>query len=169
MMASAEKEILENASNKLEYHLNMYVETLRWLTDDELRKDAPVLVANAVEESHAVHARILIEFLGKKSPYRDTDVNAIDFYPPESAIIHEPAEDDFLTEWKRRIERRLLHQTTKESTTFISDWTWPIDRIAEKLHKYLLEFFSDASASKLRDIDRTQCLKHLNRLHPKTP
>jgi hypothetical protein len=166
-MASTEKEILENASNKLEYHVKMYAETYRWLNDDERRKDAPVLIANAVEESHAVHARTLIEFLGKKN--RDTDVNAIDFYPPESVRNYQPLEDDFLTEWKRKIERRLLHQTTKESTEFISDWTWPIDMIAEKLQQYLTEFFSDASASKLRDVDRTQCLNHLNRLHAKTP
>lgn len=163
-MASTEKEVLENASNKLEYHVNMYVETYRWLTDSELRKEAPVLIANAVEESHAVHARTLIEFLGKKN--RDTDVNAIDFYSPEAASNFEPLEDDFLTEWKRKIERRLLHQTTKESTKFIGDWTWPMDEIAKKLQQYLAEFFRDASESKLRDVDRTQCLNHLNRIRP---
>ncbi len=182
-------EDLIKASNKVEYHVSMFVKTYRWLKQKETWENAalpkrafytfrylprsiqwlvPVgyrnLTSNSVEDSHLAHARILYEFLAKEKQerFKKTDIRASDFN--ESETDYALLEDGYLKEWNENIGGRGFHLTTTHLTAKISDWEWPFDEIAEHLLHPLRDYFSPPSAPMLRRIDRKQCLEHLDLL-----
>ncbi len=151
---------LYKASNKLEYHVMQYVKTFRWLEDSE--GEVPgVPVANAIEDSHAVHARILIEFLKLG---RGTDVNVNDFYPAETPSDRFPLGDSFLLKEKREIDRYILHLTSNDLTELISEIEWSRHQIARELYGELSAFVLDERATLFAQKDRESCEKHLDSL-----
>ena len=178
-----------DASNKLEFHVNMYVKSYRWLQNKETWEKAPFplkllfafrflptslqwlvpartrnLVSNAVEDSHLAHARILYEFLGgvKQTRYELTDIRAFDFY--QDASQYARLEDEYLKDWSGKIGARAFHLTTKHLTAKISEFEWPFDQIAQRLLPALRRFFNDEAASNIAEKDRGQCLAHLDLL-----
>ena len=156
-----------NASNKLEYHVKMYWLSYKWLNKWEADGAKPTTASNAVEESHAVHARILITFLGTKTTHRQhkkTDVNAVDFYPSKVSSSYKPLNDPLLNTWRQKIGHYLLHLTTENLSTKISDFILEREEIARALHQPLKDFFEDTSASDLRESDRKKSLEWLKKL-----
>jgi len=183
------EEVLKDASNKLEYHVNMYAKTYIWLQNKETWDRASIpakviyslkflprsiqwlvpqktrnLVSNSVEESHLVHARILYEFLAKpkQKNYEKTDIRANDFY--ESKSDYELLVNQYLKDMSFDIGGRGFHLTTKHLTAKISDHEWPFDDIARQLLQSLRDYFDDPLSSKLRKADREKCLEHLDLL-----
>lgn len=187
-MAHSQEDIT-NASNKLEYHISMYVKTYRWLRQKEKWDEAGIfhkafntlkflprsiqwlvpikyrnLASNSVEDSHLVQARLLYEFLAKpkQKRFEKTDLRAADFHKHESDYTR--LVDDDLAEWYDIISSRGFHLTTKHLTVLISDFEWPFDEIAKLLIKPLREFLKGASDTKLRKVDREQSIAHLELL-----
>lgn len=182
---------LELASNKLEYHIVMYVRTYEWL---RARESPPIssrvirtidtivgwifrafgsrtktLVANSIEESNAVHARILIEFLIET---RETDVEAKDYFPGTIQNPNLPLPRTFLHTEKKEIEQKLIHLTIIGQTQRIDQITWSRDAIARQLERELRSFFSTVPPehiSHLRSVDKKSCVEYLDRLKAALP
>jgi hypothetical protein len=181
--------MITDISNKLEFHVNMYVKTYRWLQKKETWENAAFplkiliairflptslqwlvpartrnLVSNAVEDSHLAHARILYEFLAreKSERYKLTDIRAFDFYQDDSQYVR--LDDSYLKDWSDKIGARGFHLTTKHLTARISDFEWSFDQIAQRLLSTLRRFFNDEAASKIGEKDREQCVAHLDLL-----
>ena len=180
---------IEDASNKLEFHVNMYAKTYRWLRNKETWQKAAFslkillafrflptsiqwlvpartrnLVSNAVEDSHLAHARILFEFLAEKKHrrFKLTDIRASNFY--QYASDYTRLDDEYLKDWSEKIGARAFHLTNKDLTATISEFEWPFHQIAQRLLPALQRFFSDEAASKIGAADREQCLAHLELL-----
>ena len=186
-MSSAKPQTqLKLASNKLEYHVAMYVQTYEWLR--LLNSAGPLaalitmmyrfvswtyrrrfpgflhLVPNSIEESNAIHARLLIEFLAHS---RKTDINAADFFPVAHPTHPYPLPNSFLKAEKQQVEQRLIHLTIHAQTQRIDQIKWPCDQIAVELEKELRKFLitvPQESISHLRLKDQASCLKYLDRL-----
>lgn len=181
---------ITDISNKLEFHVNMYVKTYRWLQHNETWEKAAFplkiliafrflptslqwlvpartrnLVSNAVEDSHLAHARILYEFLAreKSQRYKLTDVRASDFYQDDSPYAR--LDDRYLKDWSDSIGARAFHLTTKHLTARISDFEWPFDQIAQRLLPPLRVFINDEAAPMIEEKDREECIAHLDLLH----
>ena len=181
---------LNDGSNYLEYHLGMYVQTYVWLRSWQSSGLLPALfrishriqswvfrniypgyprgfrflIANAVEQSHAVHARILIDFVNKEST---TDVSASDYFPSRTTKPRYPLKDKTLRDLKQEVERSLLHMTTWNQKERMDQIKWPIRPIAveiEREHRRFLTTVSPQQASCFADHRRTDCLRHLERL-----
>lgn len=152
-------EMQENASNKLAYHVAQYVETAIRLSQHEQEPEFHYIVANAIEDSHAVHARILIEFLrGRKV---GNDIIAIDFYSDPKNTGSFPLPNAFLDIEKKEIEKKLIHFTDEKLPKLIAEITWSRKEIAKELLPILKVFLNDADADWLLEPHRTQCKDNL--------
>jgi hypothetical protein len=156
-------EELNQASNKLEYHVKGYAQTFLWLHDWRLRNLPSSLQSNTTLDSHLIHARLLIFFLMSKS--QSTDVNASDFLNDPSEF--EPLDNSILDEWRKKINVRHAHLTAKNLTEIISDFKWDIGEIARNLVPLLLDFFEEKASPRIRQVDRESCqaqLEHVRSL-----
>jgi hypothetical protein len=155
-------EVLRTASDYLEYHVHMYVDTLVFISA-RLAQSAPRDLAwNATLESHLVHARLIIDFL-RKPQGREDDVLAIDFFHDLPDTYPLP-EDEFLKSWADNVGGRLVHITTKPMPALKSRQEWPIMEIAQRLKPWLHEFLRVVPDSRLVAGAREQCLSHLAKL-----
>src|SRR3972149_3903860 len=91
------REDLSLASDYLEYHVRMYVETLRFLRMRIAQRAPKDIIWNSALEDHLIHGRVLIDFLSKESG-RDDDVLAIDFFYDAPGVFN-PTRDNFLRTW----------------------------------------------------------------------
>ena len=153
---------LEQASNKLEYHVKGYAQTFLWLHDWRLRNLPSSLQSNTTLDSHLIHARLLIFFLMNKS--KSTDVNASDFLHNPSEF--KPLDNSTLDEWRKRINIRHAHLTAKNLTELISDFKWDIGEIATNLVPLLVDFFEVSASPKIRQVDRESCQAQLDLVKP---
>lgn len=154
---------LQMASDYLEYHTRMFVETLLWLRDSCAQGAPKNTLWNAVLEDYLVHARLLIQFICNSSVKYDTDVVAVHYFHdlPDS---YTPLSDKFLDDWERKIGGNLVHITTKPMPTLKSQQEWPIDEIASRLVPGLKTFFTVVPDTRLAANVRNDCLRHLSNL-----
>jgi len=156
---------LQTASDYLEYHIRMFVETLLWLRE-RLNQGGPKdIVWNAVLEDYLVHARLLIHFVCKTGPPRDDDVIAIHYFH-DLPNRYTPLNDAYLADWAAKIGGNLVHITTKPMPTLKSQQIWPIDEIAARLAPGLIIFANLAPDTRLVADARNDYLRHLAKLVP---
>jgi hypothetical protein len=161
------QERLQLASDYLEYHVRMYVETLRFLRGRIAQRVPKDIIWNSVLEAHLIHARVLIDFLGKDSG-RDDDVLAIDFFHDAPGVF-EPPRDEFLKTWADNVGGRLVHITTKPMPALKSEQDWPIEEIAFRLAPPLEACLAVLPENQLAEGVRAQTASHLSRLTTVNP
>jgi hypothetical protein len=150
------------------FHIKMYVKTLLWLREHQVKPIEWDTFRNAIFEDHLVHARILINFLFIINP-RENDVCASDyFYDMQDASL--PRQDAFLSEQVRIIGSHLVHITTKSMPKMRSEEEWPTKEISEKLIPAIKEFLYGVPDNRLACGVKTQGLELLSEvIFPEIP
>jgi hypothetical protein len=158
-------EELQIASHYFRYHIRMYVETLLWLQDHPAFGGWNTL-RNAILEDHLVHARILINFLSKRTKHdREDDVLAEDYFH-DIPNIFEPLQDSFLNQQAQAIGGQAVHITKKPMPKLRSQKEWPTRDIAAKLTFAIKLFLKVVPETRLADDAKQDCLTYLEKLTP---
>ena len=161
------REHLRLASDYLEYHVRMYVETLRFLRVRTAQRAPKDIIWNSALEDHLIHARVLIDFLEKESG-RDDDVLAVDFFHDAPGVFN-PTGDNFLRTWADNVGGRLVHITTKPMPALKSEQNWPIEEIALRLRPALQACLDMLPKERLAEGVEGQISSHLARLTTAAP
>jgi len=130
-------EELKNALESLKYEVWMLWSLANILATDNQDKG---VIHNALLESFLIHARILIEFLYKNQPYKDT-VRASQYFTSDSP-------------WKsiRPPKTELLEKTEKDAHKYLAHLTytrlqrkrkWPCIKIANDIKAVLQVFYEN--------------------------
>jgi len=130
-------EELKNALESLKYEVWMLWSLANILATDNQDKG---VIHNALLESFLIHARILIEFLYKNQPYKDT-VRASQYFTSDSP-------------WKsiRPPKTELLEKTEKDAHKYLAHLTytrlqrkrkWPYIKIANDIKAVLQVFYEN--------------------------
>jgi len=157
-------DILQEASDYLEYHSNMYVSTLLLLSKQAKLNEPKTIQTNSVLDSHMIHARVLIHFLSRPTnSTRPTDVIAVDFFHDKPNTF-EPLDDEFLDEWAGNVGAWMVHITTKPMPTLKSQQGYPVPAIADKLVLALHNFVTLAPEERFKEGHHAKCMEHLARV-----
>lgn len=166
-----EDEILQEASDYLEYHINMYISTLLKLLKHAEEGKPGTIETNAMLVAHLIHFRLIYDFLSKSESHHDNDVLAVDFFYDKPGA-YEPLEDNYLKEWREKVNTRTAHLTIEPITTeqvplLISRQEWEIGHIAHKLVPPLYKFVNESPVSRWKIIGvnhREKSLRHLEKV-----
>ncbi len=127
-------EELKKALVALDYEVWMLWSLANILATDNQGKG---VIHNALVESFLIHARILIEFLYKNGPYKDT-VRASQYFTSDSHWKSmRPKKTDLLEETEKDAHKYLAHLTYTRSQ---GKRKWPSIKIATDI-KTILKFF----------------------------
>lgn len=166
-------EILQESSDYLEYHINMYVSTFLKLLKHAEEGKPGTIETNAMLVAHLIHFRLIYDFLSKSESHHDNDVLAVDFFY-DIPGAYEPLEDNYLKEWREKVNTRTAHLTTEPITTepsplLMSEQEWEIGNIASSLVPPLYKFVKESPESRWKingGNHQKKSLGHLEKVLP---
>ena len=123
-------------------HLNEYEVWMLWSLANILaiNNQGKGVIHNALLESFLMHARILIEFLYKNQPYKDT-VRASQYFTSDSPWKSiRPQKTDLLKETEEDAHKYLAHLTY---TRLQRKRKWPYIKIANDIKSVLQVFYEN--------------------------
>ncbi len=136
--AKTENQTAEELKNALE-QLNNYEVWMLWSLANILASDnqGKGVIHNALVESFLLHARILIEFLYKNKPYKDT-VRASQYFTSDSPWKSiRPQKTELLEKTEKDAHKHLAHLTY---TRLQKKKRWPYIEIANDIQAVLQVF-----------------------------
>ena len=130
-------EELKNALESLKYEVWMLWSLANILTIDNQGEG---VIHNALVESFLIHARILIEFLYKNQPYKDT-VRASQYFTSDSPWKSiRPQKTKLLEKTEKDAHKHLAHLTYTRSQ---GKRRWPHIKIANDIKAVLQVFYEN--------------------------
>lgn len=130
-------EELKNALLALDYEVWMLWSLANILATDNQGKG---VIHNALLESFLIHARILIEFLYKNQPYKDT-VRASQYFTSDSPWKSiRPQKTELLEKTEKDAHKQLAHLTY---TRLQGKRQWPYVKIANDIKAVLQVFYEN--------------------------
>ena len=130
-------EELKNALESLKYEVWMLWSLANILASDNQDKG---VIHNALLESFLIHARILIEFLYKNKPYKDT-VRASQYFTSDSPWKSiRPQKTELLKKTEKDAHKQLAHLTY---TRLQGKREWPYIKIANDIKAVLQVFYEN--------------------------
>ncbi len=130
---------LKNALVALKYEVWMLWSLANFLATDNKGKG---VIHNALLESFLIHARILIEFLYKNKPYKDT-VRASQYFTSDSPWKSiRPKKTELLEKTEKDAHKQLAHLTY---TRLQGKREWPYIEIANDIKAVLQVFHENLS------------------------
>ena len=130
-------EELKNALESLKYEVWMLWSLANILATDNQGKG---VIHNALLESFLIHARILIEFLYKNKPYKDT-VRASQYFTSDSPWKSiRPQKTELLEKTEKDAHKHLAHLTY---TRLQGKRGWPYIKIANDIKAVLQVFYEN--------------------------
>jgi hypothetical protein len=147
---------LREASDALHYELSMLRFGARALASG-IFGECRTPIRNALIESFASHARVLIDFFYSENPQNDDIIAQHFFSPPNKWAEIRPPKSETLAEAKMRANKLLAHLTytrLKENT----DKRWPVTEIIKDLEKVLHSFSQNVPTEHLGSRWKTNSL-----------
>lgn len=152
---------LRKASDYLEFDIHTFAAGI-----DIFSKSRGTEIGNAALDSLLVRARLLIDFFCRDDAYPD-DVIALDFFHDFSPKPYKPKLPKYLSAEREKINKRLMHMTTKPMPYLRSNQRYSVKKIAKPIVRSFrkwLDTVPDSRLQKPAKRSRKTYEKHLKRI-----
>jgi hypothetical protein len=157
---------LRKASDYLEFDVHTFAAGI-----DIFSKYKGTEIGNAALDSLLVRARLLIDFFCRDEAYSD-DVIALDFFHDFSTKPYKPKMPKYLKVERGKINKRLMHMTTKPMPYLRSNQRYSVKKISKPIVRAFRKWLSVVPDSRLqKPAKRSKEIfeKHLKRIEKLVP
>ncbi len=157
---------LRKASDYLEFDIHTFVAGIEIFS-----RHKGTEIGNAALDSLLVRARLLIDFFCRDDAYPD-DVIALDFFHDYSPKPYNPKMPKYLSTEREKINKRLMHMTTKPMPYIRSNQRYSVNKIAKPIVRAFRKWVAVIPNSRLQKPakrSRENFEKHLIRIEKLMP